>query len=312
MTRRPKSRLPRKLPDPARDHPPREPKGPTRRDRLKRDHVAGRSMRYGRDEVVGMMRRLASGNPAARLGLAAFDSLPVANVEAAVAAIYGWNGDGPRARIASDRTVDGFAAACERVLEVAGGGGSLTFATTRPASLLGLYRALADAADAAGGTILAGDETAVAGPAGQRIRWIDRIAVVTDRVSLLGTDSVDAAEELLFALPRPDLVVADRTFAGVAVARGLEVVAIVDLDALALAVAAWQGRAIRVVPLDDQRLPRAYLPLLELLEEIVAARTDRGDAMSWSAMLGGTAGNGHGHTAVEAAANADPEPRGAP
>ena len=49
-------------------------------------------------------------------------------------------------------------------------------------------------------------------------------------------------------------------------APGLEVVAFADLDAVALAVAAWQGRAVRIVPLDDRRPPAAYAGLLDLLE----------------------------------------------
>ena len=35
----------------------------------------------------------------------------------------------------------------------------------------------------------------------------------------------------------------------------------------ALAVAAWQGRAVRIVPLDDRRPPAAYAGLLDLLED---------------------------------------------
>ena len=100
MSRKPKSRLPPKLPDPARESAARTPQGPSLRDVLKREHVAGRSARFGRDEIIGVMRRLAHGAPATRLGLAPFDGLAVAHVEAAMAAIYGWNGDGPRARIA--------------------------------------------------------------------------------------------------------------------------------------------------------------------------------------------------------------------
>ncbi len=69
-------------------------------------------------------------------------------------------------------------------------------------------------------------------------------------------------------------MVCDRTFAGVAVASGLEVVAFADLDAVALAVAAWQGRGVRVVPLDERRPPRAYTGLLDLLEELAAVPGD--------------------------------------
>ncbi len=170
-----------------------------------------------------------------------------------------------------------------RVLEVARGGGRVAFATSRPASLLPLYRRFVARVEAAGGEVLCADESGSFGPGSRRLRWIDKIAMLTDHESLLGDDSVDAANELLFTLPRPDLVVADRTYAGVAAGSGLEVVAFADLDAVALAVAAWQGRAIRIVPLDERRPPRAYAPLLDRLESI-ACETDASAqaSESWS------------------------------
>ncbi len=278
MSRRPKSRLPPKLRDPAAERPPKEDKGPSLRDLLKREHVCGRSARFGRDEIVGLMRRVAHGAPIARLGLPAFDGLTLAHVEAAVTTVYGWEGDGPRARIAPARTVDGFTSACDRILEVARGGGRVAFATSRPASLFPLYRRFVARVEAAGGEVLSSDQSGTFGPGGRRLRWIDKIAMLTDDESLLGDDSIDAANELLFALPRPDLVVGDRAYAGVAVGSGVEVVAFADLDAVALAVAAWQGRAIRIVPLDERRPPGAYAPLLDRLESI-ACTTDG----SWTA-----------------------------
>ena len=166
---------------------------------------------------------------------------------------------------------------------MARGGGRVAFATGRPASLLPLYRRFVARVEAAGGEVLAADESGTFGPGGRRLRWIDKIAMLTNHESLLGDDCVDAANELLFTLPRPDLVVADRAYAGVAVARGVEVVAFADLDAVALAVAAWQGRAIRIVPLDERRPPRAYAPLLERLESIACAPDTSGTASeSWS------------------------------
>jgi hypothetical protein len=268
VTRKPRSRLPPKLPDRARERVEQPPKGPTLPERLKHEQVAGRSTRYGRDETLGAMRRVARGAPKARLGLPPFDGLATTHVEAAVAEVFGWEGDGARARIAPARTVEGFTAACVRILEVAGSGGRIAFATARPASLLPLYRQLVARADAAGADVLSAVETPVIGPSGRRVRWIDEVAVVTDGAALLAEDSVEAAHEWLFTLPRPDLVVCDHTYAGVAVGAGIEGVAFADLDALALAVASWQGRALRIVPLDDRRPPGAYGGLLDLLETL--------------------------------------------
>src|SRR5262249_17113539 len=92
----------------------------------------------------------------------------------------------------------------------------------------------------------------------------------TDGAALLAEGSVEATEEWLFTLPRPDLVVADHLYAGVASACGLEVIAFADLDAVALAGAAWPGPAVRGVPRDARRPPPAYAPLLDLLEALAS------------------------------------------
>ena len=68
---------------------------------------------------------------------------------------------------------------------------------------------------AEGGTVLEHPESSVVGPGGRRLWWIDRVAVLTDHESLLADQGTDAADELLFTLSRPTLVVADRSFAGV-------------------------------------------------------------------------------------------------
>jgi Phosphatase len=275
VSRKPRSeRLPPKLPDPANERPARVETGPNLRELLKRSHAAGRSLRFGRDEVTGIMRRVEQGAPSSLLGLPAFTGLTREQIAAAVELVYGWEGDGPRARIAPARTVDGFTVAVTRLLEVARGGGRLAFATTRPAALLQLYRRLAARAAAEGAEVLGGDETVGFGPTGRRIRWVDHVAVLTDGAALLADDGVEAAEEWLFALAFPDLVIADHSYAGVASASGLEVVAFADLDAVALAVASWQGRAVRVVPLDDRRPPAAYAGLLDLLESLASTPVD--------------------------------------
>jgi hypothetical protein len=275
VSRKPRSsRLPPKLPDPANERPPPRDRGPSLRELLKQHHVSGRSVRYGRDEVKGTMRRVEQGAPSALFGLPPFPGITREQVAAAVELVFGWDGDGPRARIAPARTVDGFTAAVARVLEVARGGGRIAFATARPAALLQLYRRLAARAAAEGATVLASDETASFGPTGRRVRWVDQIAVVTDGAALLADDSVEAAKEWLFTLARPDLVVADHGYAGVAAAAGLEVVAFADLDAVALAIPAWQGRAVRIVPLDDRRPPAAYTALLDRIEVLASAPFD--------------------------------------
>ncbi len=267
MTRRPKSRLPPKLPDPVRERAPAPPRGPSAREQLKHARVAGRSTEFGSEEIAAVMRRVTRNDRTALLGCAPFEGITLDQVRDAVAAVYGWEGDGPRARIDATRTLERFDAARARVLEVAHRGGRLAFATGVPAALFTLHRALAHAAEAAGGDVCTSDESATLdgrGRGASRLRWLDRVATVSDgRALLTDVRAPRAAEELLFTVGHPDLVVADRSFAGHALACGLEVVAFAGLDALALAVAEWRGQAVRVVPLDEHRPPGAYQPLVE-------------------------------------------------
>ncbi|HEX5586041.1 MAG TPA: phosphatase [Acidimicrobiia bacterium] len=278
MTRRPKSRLPPKLPDPIRDRAPAEERPPSLGQRLKDARVSGRSNEFGREEIAALMRRVSRNDERALLGCAPFEGVALADVQAAVAAVYGWDGDGTRAAIAARCTIAGFDAALERIMEVARQGGRLAFATACPASLFAVHRALAAEAARAGGVVFDAVESATISDRGQRatrLRWIDRVAMVSDGRALLdgATARRDAAEELLFNVGAVDLVVADRAFAGVALAAGLEVVALAGLDALAFAVAQWRGMAMRVVPLAEQRPPAAYGPLLELLDASASAPT---------------------------------------
>jgi hypothetical protein len=277
MSRTPRSRRPPLLgvaPAPATSGASEASVGPSLREQLKDLHVAGRNVRIGSSEMRALVRRLADGEVRARLGLGPFERCDTAQVEAAIAGVFGWDGDGPRGRIDPDRTIQGFAAACDRVLEVARRGGRVLAATSRPASLLGLHRALVAAAGEAGATVVRRDESAAVGLRGMRLWWVDGVAVATDREALCATDDVALAEELLLVSATPDLVLADGVFAGVALRAGHEVVAFAGLEAAALAVAAWRGMAARIVPLDDRRPADAYRPLVELLDDTVAAPSE--------------------------------------
>ena len=178
----------------------------------------------------------------ARLGLPAFDGLTIDHAAAAAALIFGWDGDGPARVSIPPRTVEGFDAACTRVLEVARGGGRLAFATARPASLLGLHRALAAEASTAGGTVLSATQSAPVDRGGHRIWWIDGVATVTDGESLLADDSRHRAPRSGCSCCRSPTSSSPTTGSpGIAAAVGLEVVAFADLDAMALASPSWRG-----------------------------------------------------------------------
>ena len=104
--------------------------------------------------------------------------------------------------------------------------------------------------------------------AGVRIyRYLQGVGAVTDGVRGLHTHSPLPMEQVLEAGERPELVFADHGFAGAALSRGIPVVACMDTNDTALAVARARGRDITLIPLDDGRRPDAYDVIAEMFEQ---------------------------------------------
>jgi hypothetical protein len=62
-----------------------------------------------------------------------------------------------------------------------------------------------------------------------------------------------------------DLVIGDHGFAGAAAERGIDVVAVADINDPALPMAKAEGRAGVVIGMDDNVLPAHYEPLADQL-----------------------------------------------
>ena len=222
------------------------------------------------------MRRVMSGDPGALLGLERFGGLDLPELRAVTAEVWGWNSNEPTVTIEPERVLTGLLAARDRVVDVSRRGGRILVATGRPASLLPLHQHLARLSLETGGHLLDSGEAgpvAAAGRASVRLWWIGGVAVLTDGDVLLADPGIDAIDELLFTVPYPDLVVADRGFAGGALRAGIEVVALADLDALALGLAASRGLPVTVVPMHERRPASAYTALEPLLSLPVPAET---------------------------------------
>ncbi len=267
MTRRPRRDRPPRLDD----LPPSRPSAPvvSEPDRpvslaalLAERRVVGPHARLGWAELGSIVTRLAAGQ-GADLGLD-LGRISREEAEAALAAI--WGADDTRARVFIDpeRTSVATTRAAERCSAVASRGGRVALATSRPASLLAAYCRLASAFASAGAEVI--DVGVFAPDTGNRsLWWVDGVAVVTDGVSLLADLDGACADDWLFAVGRPDLVIADRGFAAAAVGAGLETIAFADVDAVVLGVAARRDRPVRVIPVDEQRPPGSYEPLVEAL-----------------------------------------------
>lgn len=215
------------------------------------------------------MRRVVAGDRAALLGLERFEPVGPEELARVASDVWGWDSEPARVSIDPERLIAATAVARARVVDVARRGGRVAVATTRPASLLPLYRAVAALVVSSGGELL---DAGAAGPfhcgarPAARLWWLDGVAAITDGDVLLADPGIEAVDELLFTLPRPDLVVGDRAFAGGALQSGIEVVAVADLDAVALGLAAYRGLPVTVVPMHERRPPSSYCAVVDLLE----------------------------------------------
>jgi hypothetical protein len=248
----------------------REPRRPNARAQVMKARLAGRHDRLGRVELHSVMRRVVGGDRAALLGLDRFPGADVPELQHVLTDVWGCDPDASTLTIDPDRLLGGLAEGTRRLRDVARRGGRVLLATGRPASLLPVHQALGRLARAHGAHVLEAGEAgpiAAAGRAALRAWWVGGVAALTDGDALLADLGLDALDEILFSVPHPDLVVADLGFAGGAVRAGIEVVALADLDALALGLAATRGLPITVVPMHGRRPAAAY----SVLEGLVTA-----------------------------------------
>ena len=156
----------------------------------------------------------------------------------------------------------------ERLARAGSGGESVVVATGHPTGMALLYLELARLLNAGGAMVLEpadGLEWTDAG-SGQvrRIRYLDGVAMLTDRDSTKHTHGPEAMERML-AEVRPDLVIADHGFAGAAIEAGVETLSVADVNDPALIVAKAQGRTEIVAVMDDHVDPDAYWPCFQAI-----------------------------------------------
>ncbi len=248
-------------------------------EEILRAQLAGRHDLFGFAETQSLIRRVVAGTPEALLGMDRFSDLTDGVVEATARHIWGWSARDAAAWTDPNCTIAGMRAALVRILDVSRRGGVIAFATGRPASLLPLYADLARLAASQGAEIfgdlefddlkspsIASATFSAAGHPRARLVWQNGVALVESGGNLISDAAMRAADALFAGSETPDLVVADRGFAGTAIELGSEVVAFADLDAIALGVAAARGLPVTIVPVQEQRPPHCYRVLSTLAD----------------------------------------------
>jgi hypothetical protein len=96
------------------------------------------------------------------------------------------------------------------------------------------------------------------------IRYLEDVGMLTDDQRPRHTHSAEAME-LMLEEESPDLVFADHGFAGAAIERGVETLAIADVNDPALLVAKALGRTEVVIVMDDNVSPDDYWPCFQAM-----------------------------------------------
>jgi hypothetical protein len=243
-------------------------------DGLLRGGMAG-VVSHPMDNVLWKIGMLCDGEPDSQFGLTGVDTLSRSEVLALVGEASGFEPEpsvrwGPvRVRpepvLAECRAMgDRLALACEREERV-------VLATGHPTGLIQLWAEVGRLLERLGCTILRPADGATWEEPERRvprrqIRYLNRVAVLTDRASARHTHS-GRPMQIMLGAATPDLVIADHGFAGAAIEAGVDTVSVADVNDPALIVAKAQGRTEVVVVMDDNVSPEAYWPCYQAICE---------------------------------------------
>ena len=239
---------------------------------LRAGAVAGPEVSHPLDNVLRNIRLLHEGDPDKQFGMTGLRTLDPDRILDLVGRAAGFEPDrtattGPVA-VDPELVLDACAEAGDRFAEAVLRRERVIVATGHPVGLAHLYIEVGRLLRAGGATILEPADGVRWHDADRlhpwQIRYLDGVAMLTDQASARHTHSGDAMDRMLDDLT-PDLVFADHGFAGAAIERGIDTVAIADVNDPALLVAQAQGRTQTVIVMDDNVAPQAYWPCFQAI-----------------------------------------------
>ena len=240
--------------------------------RIEAAHVAGHDTHHSREMNLEAIRGLLHGDPAYTLGIACVERVAFKEALAAVASVTGYSPDpdvtSGGGYIAPTATLRGLEEAARRIADVAERGGRFLVATGHPGSLLLYCTELARLIRSRGGEV-AEPARGVWVPPNLTLDYVGGVAVMTDGRSLPHTHDYRAMELMLEGTEHVDLVIGDHGYVGAAINAGIPVVALLDTNDPVPAVARRLGADVTIIPADDNLPPSSYLPLTELLRELM-------------------------------------------
>jgi hypothetical protein len=229
------------------------------------------------DNVLRHIDRMCEGDPGFQFGLSGLRGIEPSVVLSLVSEAAGFTPDEGATegafRVEAERILDACAAAGDRLAEACRERQRMIVGTGHPTGLILLYGGLARELERRGVEILRPLEAEPWSEDGElrTIEYFDGVAMYTDGERPMHTHSGAPMARLLLE-ERPDLVLADHGFAGIAIEQGIETISVADVNDPALLVAKEQGRTDIVILMDDNVRPEAYWPCFQ---EIVAHLPDR-------------------------------------
>jgi hypothetical protein len=234
--------------------------------------IAGEQVSHPLDNVLRNIRLLHEGDADKRFGLRGVDAMAPEAVLELVGRAAGFVPD-PEARagpvpVDPSLVLDACESVGERLARAVERGDRVVLATGHPVGLAHLYIEVGRALHARGVELLRPAD-GVIWRDGERhhqwqIRYLEGVAILTDRASARHTHTGDAMARMLEA-ERPDLVFAYHGFAGAAIEHGVETLSIADVNDPALLVARAQGRTDLVIVMDDHVAPEDYWPCFQAI-----------------------------------------------
>jgi Phosphatase len=238
--------------------------------------ITGPNQSHSRRNVVGKINALLGPDPDETFGLSDLGTHSPAEVLGLVADLTGCWRDLDDCEgydvIDPDKTMAGIVTAAERLRDEAAKGSTLLCVTGHPTGMLEHHIHVLAAYRRAGGKVLRlKEDENIHLKAGKHreIRYIGGVGVLADWGNLQHTHSALPMEKLLEDDQWPDIVLGDHGYAGAAIERGIPTIAIMDINDIALAIPAPQGKDVIIVPLDDNRVPYSYEPSWRLFEQII-------------------------------------------
>ena len=249
------------------------------RDALIASGITGAHQSHSRSDNLNKIRALIDGDIDASFGLDGFEKYSAGEVLSFLSELTGcsedieyWDGSDT---LDPDKTIHSIASAAERLRDHARRGDTLLAVTGHPTGLLEHHIRVVDAYRRAGGKILRlrEEEKFPLGRGYGEMRYIGGVGCLSKGASLVHTHSAEPMVALLEAEPWPDVVLGDHGYAGIPITRDIPVVAVMDINDPALAVAwAEHPENVAIIPMDDNRPPRLYEPSWKIFEVVLAGQ----------------------------------------